>query len=214
MVISGGKTAPSLPFASNLKALPDTLDEPYIYLSGEQRSVVRKYSLLSDLEAELPCWVPQRRIACALGFDDSGMNLALKELRGRAYVWATEFENVHTLWRFQEPSFEIRGKVYASSEIFFHSQKPEPFDKQLWDGVDGQEGRRVGVMREAVRAKFAQSSELRALLIATNPHPLLSVKGDSSWGFDPRRGGENMLAKLLMELREELVHEQRAHGAT
>ena len=41
--------------------------------------------------------------------------------------------------------------------------------------------------------------------MSTHPHPLLSIKPDTFWGFDARKGGENMLAKLLMELRSEMV---------
>ena len=61
-------------------------------------------------------------------------------------------------------------------------------------------------MRTAVRQKFLQHAELKQLLVSTHPHPLLSLQQESYfWGFDSRRGGENMLAKLLMELRSEIV---------
>jgi len=179
------------------KTLPEVLPEPLIYMSCEQRKVVGKYKDLKDLE--LPCWVPHRRIAHALGHDDSGIQLAMRSLGDKPYVWGTEFENVHSLWRFREPEFKIDGKRYPNSEEYFHSQKPSPFNAALWDT------QRVDVMRKGVRAKFAASEDLRDLLISTHPHPLLSVKADAFWGFDPRNGGENMLAKLEMELRDELA---------
>jgi len=46
------------------------------------------------------------------------------------------------------------------------------------------------VMERAVRAKLAAAPSLRSLLLATHPHPLLSIKPDRMWGFDPRSGGE------------------------
>ena len=51
----------------------------------------------------------------------------------------------------------------------------------------------------------------RALLLASHPHRLLSVKPDEFWGFHPQRGGQNMLAVLLMQLRESYVSAAAAH---
>ncbi len=56
-----------------------------------------------------------------------------------------------------------------------------------------------------LRLKFAACADARALLISTWPHPLLSIKCDTFWGFDPVAGGSNALAKLLMQLRDELM---------
>ena len=67
---------------------------------------------------------------------------------------------------------------------------------------------------QAVRAKFGASGELRALLVATHPHPLLSLKGDKVWGFDPFGGGENLLARLTEEVRAELVAPVAAASST
>ena len=60
-------------------------------------------------------------------------------------------------------------------------------------------------MRTAIRQKFLHHAQLKKLLVSTHPHPLLSIKADRFWGFDARKGGENMLAKLLMELRSEII---------
>ena len=73
-----------------------------------------------------------------------------------------------------------------------------PFDDATW------EAQRVDVMRRAVRAKVTASTEVQQLLLATGDHSLLSIKAGRFWGFDPKRGGENMLARLLEELRQEL----------
>lgn len=56
-----------------------------------------------------------------------------------------------------------------------------------------------------LRLKFAARADARELLISTWPHPLLSIKPDTFWGFDPVAGGSNALAKLLMQLRNELM---------
>ena len=65
---------------------------------------------------QLPCWVPQRVVGSAFGHDPAGIELALKTGYAETYLWATEFENVHTNWRFSEPSVTVSGKQYACSE--------------------------------------------------------------------------------------------------
>jgi hypothetical protein len=77
-----------------------------------------------------------------------------------------------------------------------------PYSDAVWHP------RREEVMRTAVRAKFEASIEARELLLSTAPHPLLSIKGDRVWGFDPRFGGANLLAKLCTELRDDLLQQR------
>lgn len=60
-------------------------------------------------------------------------------------------------------------------------------------------------MKRAIAAKFEKSPEAKRLLISTHPFPLLSIKDDTFWGFHPVRGGQNMLAQLLMDLRKRYV---------
>ena len=152
---------------------------------------------------QLPCWVPQRVVGSAFGYQAAGIDLALERGYGqdRPYLW--EIENVHTNFDFQEPSVMVSGKQYACSEDAYHAQKPEPFDETVWDKC------KVNVMQEAVLSKFravgASGDSLRELLLSTHPHPLLAIKGDTFWGFHPAKGGENMLGVLLMRIREDMA---------
>ena len=178
-------------------AFPTFVDEPRVYLSAAQGAVCARYHELKDLQ--LPGWVRLSLVAGALEHGTAGIEKALEYTEGEPFVWATEFENVHDTWVFEEPRLTIAGKEYKDSETYFHAQKPVPFDAQVWDA------QRVGVMRTALAAKFAASAEARALLVASHPHRLLSIKNDRFWGFHPVLGGENMLAVLLTELREGFV---------
>lgn len=145
----------------------------------------------------LPTWVPQELIARDMHYSDAGIKKALLKYQA-PYLWATEFENVHDLWVYDEPKLTINGRTYKDSETYYHSQKPRPFNQIEW------EHDRDAVMRRAIRTKFQQDPSLRALLCATKGQPLLAIKPDTYWGFDARRGGENRLAELWMELRDEL----------
>ena len=73
-----------------------------IYLSEKQSSVV-KAKLPSLKDIILPAWAPQRLIANDLGFSPQGMQKALASLDGTPYLWATELENVHDIWVYDEP---------------------------------------------------------------------------------------------------------------
>lgn len=61
------------------------------------------------------------------------------------------------------------------------------------------------IMKEAVRAKFTQHSDLRDILLATNNRKLVEhTHRDSCWGDGGDGSGTNWLGKVLMEIREEL----------
>uniref|UniRef100_A0A6U5CBU5 NADAR domain-containing protein n=1 Tax=Hemiselmis andersenii TaxID=464988 RepID=A0A6U5CBU5_HEMAN len=179
---------------------PEPLNEPMVYLSAEQAAVIAAYPGLSHIR--LPAWVPHALVADQLGHGCEAIRRAVDFLGGKPYLWATEFENVHSLWRYSEPRITVAGETYANSEDYYHSRKPtvkcrSAFDEK-WEPI------RYGVMKEAVRAKLqAAPDELRELLDATDTHMLLSIKCDEVWGFHPEKGGENLLAKVWMDIREE-----------
>ena len=184
-------------------APPTPLTEPMIYLSEKQSSVV-KAKLPSLKDIILPAWAPQRLIANDLGFSPQGIQKALASLDGTPYLWATELENVHDLWVYDEPALTLNGRTYKDSEAYYHSQKPRPFDGSVWEEL------KDDVMRRALLAKLKEDPSLKGLLKATGNHPLLALKPDTYWGYDPFKGGRNRLAELWMEIRAELLEEASA----
>lgn len=179
------------------KPPPIPLVEPLIYLSNEQGPIVS--ARFPSLEQyTLPAWVPHRLIARDQNYDNTGIQNALQSTNGKPYLWATEFENVHDLWKYQEPTLNIDGKEYKDSEAYYHAQKPEPFNQAEWEKLQDD------VMRKAIRAKWARDPKVRALLCATKGHPLVAIKPDTYWGFHAIRGGKNRLPQLWMELRDKV----------
>lgn len=185
----------------------DVIPEAMVYLSEMQKPVCRLKPGLAKLADALPGWVPQRVVARAFNYSLQGLQKARVHLNGRPHVWATEFENVHDTWRFQEPTIDIKdmeGKswVGADPEEYYQSQKRffmsnGKLDVKRWND------HRAGIMAIVVNAKLDNSDTVRTLLEATGSHPLLSIKSDQYWGFDPKKGGKNMLAKLY-DLRREI----------
>lgn len=96
------------------------------YLSAAQSSVIESRGLerLRGYLSTLPCWVPHREVASDLGFSHHGINAA--EKRFGPYRWATEFENVHSMWAFQEAGFPYGSRHFAGPEQFFQLCKAGP----------------------------------------------------------------------------------------
>ena len=65
---------------------------------------------------------------------------------------------------------------------------------------------KVGVMREAVRAKFTQHEDLRELLLSTGDAKLVEhTEDDAFWGDGGDGRGQNMLGRILMGVRDSLL---------
>lgn len=67
---------------------------------------------------------------------------------------------------------------------------------------------KVSIMRELIRNKFQNNPKLKTQLLWTNKAALIEGNnwGDTFWG-QVNGVGENMLGKILMEVREELSRE-------
>jgi ribA/ribD-fused uncharacterized protein len=122
----------------------------------------------------------------------------------------------------------LRGKSWPTSEHFFQAQKfndrshqgqirkaKSPMTaarlgrdrkKKLrkdWESV------KIGIMREAVLAKFTQHEDLRDVLLSTGDAKLVEhTSNDSFWGDGGDGSGENWLGRILMEVREKLRKDQ------
>lgn len=125
---------------------------------------------------------------------------------------------------FSAHPIELKGKGWKTTEHYFQAQKfpeteheeairlePSPMiaarmgrdrKKPLrkdWEVV------KDDVMREALRAKFTQHTDLQEILLGTSDAVLVEhTKNDAYWGDGGDGSGLNMLGKLLMEIREEL----------
>ena len=73
-----------------------------------------------------------------------------------------------------------------------------------WESVKDQ------VMLQAVRAKFSQHADLKAVLLGTGDAVLVEhTEKDSYWGDGGDGSGKNRLGQILMQVREGLRAEER-----
>jgi len=125
---------------------------------------------------------------------------------------------------------ELRGRVWPTSEHYFQAQKfaGTEHEEAVRSAKSPMIAARMGrsrerplrsdwetvkddIMREALRAKFAQHASLRSLLLSTGDADLVEhTTNDRYWADGGDGSGKNRLGQLLMELRSELRRESSA----
>ena len=125
---------------------------------------------------------------------------------------------------FSKHGFTLNGQHWPTVEHYFQAQKfpgtpseeairlaPDPMTaKNLGQSRDfpiraDWEAVKDNVMREAVRAKFEQHPDIRAVLLGTGSETLIeAARNDNYWGYGPDGKGQNKLGLTLMEVRDEL----------
>ncbi|HEX7378803.1 MAG TPA: NADAR family protein [Pirellulales bacterium] len=126
----------------------------------------------------------------------------------------------------------LAGKSWPTSEHYFQAQKfdneehREAIRKAKSPMIAARMGRdrkkklrrdweavKVAVMTDAVRAKFAQHDDLRAVLLGTGDAKIVEhTANDAYWGDGGDGSGINMLGQVLMRVRAEVAaggNEQR-----
>ncbi len=125
---------------------------------------------------------------------------------------------------FSRHSIFLKGKRWPTTEHYFQAQKfaGEPDEEEIRKAAKPMlaasmgrernrplrrdwEGAKEGVMLDALRAKFTQHEDLKAILLSTGDAKLVEyTENDSYWGNGGDGSGKNRLGLLLMQLRNEL----------
>lgn len=136
----------------------------------------------------------------------------------KEYGWLANFSN-HNI--------QVEAKTFKTVEHYYQSQKftngiikyliinsPTPqiakslartfryLRKNNWAYIKND------IMYKAIKYKFTQHQDLRKLLVNTDRSELIEKSDrDYYWGIGKSGLGENIMGKLLMKLREELIKE-------
>jgi ribA/ribD-fused uncharacterized protein len=127
---------------------------------------------------------------------------------------------------FARTPFVVDEKIWPTAEHYFQAQK-FPDDSEYREEIRAAASPMVaarlgrnraqpiradwetvkdGVMRDAVRMKFRHNAELREILLATGDAVLVEhTTNDNYWGDGGDGSGQNMLGRILMEVRTELA---------
>ena len=129
---------------------------------------------------------------------------------------------------FSAHAIKMSGKNWPTVEHYFQGQKfagtvsEEEIRKMKSPMIAARAGRsrkrplrkdwesvKIDVMRRAVLAKFTQHENLRELLLGTGDRKIVEhTANDSYWGDGGNGTGQNMLGRILMEVREQLRKEK------
>ncbi|MCL4722805.1 MAG: NADAR family protein [Rhodocyclaceae bacterium] len=116
---------------------------------------------------------------------------------------------------------KLDGVVYPTVENAYQAAKASPHLREPFRRCEAWQAKRLGrhvemradwdkaklqVMRSLLNQKFAPSTELAARLMQTAPSKLIegNTWGDVFWGVCRGRG-QNMLGRMLMEVRASLL---------
>ncbi len=121
-------------------------------------------------------------------------------------VWGVSFltaEHAYHWRKFSPAATDAAEKIFLAAspnqakEIAYQNMDKLPSD--WWE-------RRVEVMEEVLRAKALQHEEVRDALRRTAQRAIIeSSPVDAFWGTGPDGTGENMVGKLWMKIRGELI---------
>ena len=129
---------------------------------------------------------------------------------------------------FSPHPIKMKGKTWPTSEHYFQAQKfaDTEYEEEIRRAKSPMVAARLGrsrkkplrkdwesskenIMREALRVKFTQHLDLRALLLSTGDEMIVEhIHNDDYWGDGGDGSGRNRLGILLMEIREELLTEK------
>ncbi|ABC30819.1 uncharacterized protein conserved in bacteria [Hahella chejuensis KCTC 2396] len=148
--------------------------------------------------------------------------------RAKANVEVIKFYSVNDEFgefsNFAQYPIKLKGKVWPSSEHYFQAMKFEeekdrsdirkaksPLEaarkgrdrkrklRNDWESV------KLNIMREAILAKFTQHDALRERLLSTGSAKIVEhTDNDDYWGDGGDGSGQNMLGRILEEVRAQL----------
>ena len=134
---------------------------------------------------------------------------------GVHFVNAEQFMMYHKVMMFRK--YDLADRIMRSSSPeeckYIAGQKFPEFDSELWEKTC------QTIVKRGVKAKFSQNKEILKILLGTGNALLAECSGnDQKWGIgidinDPDRWqiakwkGQNLLGRILMEVREELQQE-------
>ncbi|HEY1353151.1 MAG TPA: NADAR family protein [Ktedonobacteraceae bacterium] len=123
---------------------------------------------------------------------------------------------------FSAHGFELDNTWWPTSEHYFQAQKfaGTPFAEQVRQASSPKEAARIGrqrtlplrpdwervkdeIMLQAVLRKFEAHADIRATLLETEDEEIIeNTTTDHYWGCGTDGSGQNMLGKILMQVRQ------------
>jgi N-glycosidase YbiA len=96
---------------------------------------------------------------------------------------------------------KIARKIRNAPSAFLARQ----FGQEKNGRIDDLQNKKVGIMREIIKAKLDQHQDVKNMLLETGEATIKkNYDDDWFWGIGADGSGQNIMGKILMELRSEL----------
>lgn len=133
-----------------------------------------------------------------------GMDFATSE---HAYHWA-KFAQGHPSGLHETHLQATIRTARSAHEAFKLAQENKQFARRDWDEI------KLAIMKKILLQKVDTHAYVYRKLLATGDRQLIENSWrDDVWGWGPNRDGQNMLGKLWMEIRAEIVAERERDRA-
>lgn len=156
-------------------------------------------------------WKPQHKYGFLSNWFNSNIYIDDKTI---TFINSEQYFMWKKLKFFDPDNIQLEYTLLSSTNSKFIKncgRKVRYFDQSKWDDI------KYSFMKEAVYLKFSQNEKLKLLLLNTKQYMLVEASPfDYIWGIgismeDSVRGvkwkGQNLLGKILMEVREQLKNE-------
>jgi len=126
-------------------------------------------------------------------------NFAAYPIRVNGKTWPTS-EHYFQAQKFEDPAAQEKIRTAKSPMIAARLGRDRKQKlRRDWEST------KVSIMTDAVRAKFTQHADIRAILLATGTAKIVEhTENDAYWGDGGDGSGKNMLGQILMRIREEM----------
>lgn len=125
-------------------------------------------------------------------------------------------EEYSFLSNFYTAPIKYDDTTYRNAEEAYQAAKYKGADERAYSHLEWEDVQ-VDVMRDILRIKFKQGTKLARKLLATGTRDLVygnRYNVDTYWGYDLYNGyGNNVLGRLLMEVRNDLQNAPEAREA-
>jgi len=133
-------------------------------------------------------------------------NFSSFKVKYNGYVYSTA-EEAYQAAKFNKCAPEIADAIrnsFSAHEAQKIARENKEFQRADWDEI------KLHTMEEILRAKVQQNPYVLKKLLETENYTIVEDSPkDNYWGWGPHRNGENMLGRLWMNIRNEIIIAQR-----
>lgn len=121
-------------------------------------------------------------------------------------VWGKKFPTVEHAYqwkKYEESNPQLAREIFDAANPSAVKKISDAHTKEI---LPAWHDKKVEIMEEILRAKTQQHEKVRKLLVESGTRTIIeNSPTDSFWGIGPHGDGKNMVGKIWMKIRNELI---------